>query len=145
MKNEQVAIGMITTAFIFAVVWLWRKVHQHYFLPEQQKAGLKTVDDLKSEKGLPIPEGDGPPLIIERVKGVFEIDIQSGQKVYVNVGCEPVYVIKMFGPLIFADLRIQANADTCEWVIERLNPSTCEWSECCRIPGQKEGDFEEEK
>lgn len=56
----------------------------------------------------------------------------------------PVVLSKLFGPLIFADIRIRADAETCQWVIERQNIKTNEWTECARIEGQIDGEFEEE-
>lgn len=56
-------------------------------------------------------------------------------------GYVPVVLEKSFGPLIFADIRIVADADTCEWVIQRETIKTGEWVEVARIHGQKEDDF----
>lgn len=63
------------------------------------------------------------------------VDIAAGQWVKIR---------KMFGPLIFADIRVRADFDTCEWIVERQSIKDGEtWSEVARIPGQMEGEFEE--
>ena len=59
-------------------------------------------------------------------------------------GYVPVILSKMFGPIIFADIRIRADANTCEWIIERENIKTMEFAEVARIPGQIEGEFNED-
>jgi len=59
-------------------------------------------------------------------------------------GYVPVVLSKMFGPLIFADLRIRA-VMSCEWVVERQNIKTNEWVEVIRIPGQAPGEFTEDE
>ena len=66
-----------------------------------------------------------------------------------DLGAETLLLCKTFGPMIFADLRIRADASSCEWVIERA--CGCEqtaegdgpviWKEWYRIPGQMDGDF----
>lgn len=58
-------------------------------------------------------------------------------------GYVPVVLSKMFGPLIFADLRIRAEHKTCEWIIERQNYQTLEWVEFTRIPGQTAAENQE--
>ncbi len=65
---------------------------------------------------------------------------QDDQKIL--CGYVPVVLMKLFGPLIFCDLRIRANAEACEWIIERQ--SNCKWVEVARIPGQLDEDFTEE-
>lgn len=55
----------------------------------------------------------------------------------------------MFGPTIFACLRIRPQASTAEWIIERQmtkydeegNYVDSEWKEYARIPGQLDEDF----
>jgi len=59
-------------------------------------------------------------------------------------GYVPVVLMKMFGPLIFADIRIRAESKTCEWVVERQNIKTMEWVEVIRIPGQLEDEFKDD-
>jgi hypothetical protein len=48
---------------------------------------------------------------------------------------------KMYGPLVFTDIRISTDYANCEWVIERQWIATGEWQEWCRIPGQIEEEF----
>ena len=59
-------------------------------------------------------------------------------------GYVPVVLSKMYGPLIFADIRIRADSETCEWIIERENIKTMEWVEVIRIPGQVAVEFEDD-
>ena len=59
----------------------------------------------------------------------------------INCGYVPIVLAKMFGPTIFADLRIRAEGRKCEWVIERRGSKG--WAEFCRVPGQLPEDFEE--
>lgn len=56
-------------------------------------------------------------------------------------GYVPVVISKMYGPLIFADIRIRADQKTCQWIIERENINTMGWEEVIRIPGQKEDEY----
>jgi|SRR6185437_1641456 len=58
-------------------------------------------------------------------------------------GYVPVVLIKMFGPLIFADIRIRAESKTCEWIVERQRIDTMQWIEVIRIPGQVEDEFDD--
>ena len=69
----------------------------------------------------------------------------------VEVGYEAVYIKKMFGPLIFSDLRIMAIPETCSWRIERATiiptgreeePFDTKWLEMCSIPGQYDWELE---
>lgn len=68
---------------------------------------------------------------------------EYGQDCTVEVSYQTVEIQKMFGPLIFADIRIRANMDTCEWIIERCSSKDESWSEVARIPGQIPEEFEE--
>lgn len=100
------------------------------------KPGDKCVDVLR-----PFP--DRPEARPEIILHPTETDgVDDEQKI--QFGYVPIVLQKMFGPLIFCDLRIRADAETCEWVIERRNISTCEWSEVIRIPGQIESEFTDE-
>lgn len=58
-------------------------------------------------------------------------------------GDEPIVIDKMFGPLVFAPIRVTASIDTCEWIVERLYGENNEWREVMRVPGQIESDFTE--
>lgn len=63
----------------------------------------------------------------------------------VNVGCgQSVTVDKLYGPLIFCDVRVTALFATCEWLVERQHIETGQWTEVARIPGQIEGEFPDE-
>ncbi len=63
------------------------------------------------------------------LKGLGPVSIEIGSE-------QPVTIEKLFGPTIFSDLRITADAKTCEWVIERQWIKSSEWLEWVRIPGQ---------
>jgi hypothetical protein len=56
---------------------------------------------------------------------------------------QPVIIDKMFGPLIFAKLRVTAHFETCEWIVERQRIDSCEWVEVARIPGQFDHEYDE--
>lgn len=61
----------------------------------------------------------------------------------VEIGTEqPVSIIKMFGPTIFADLRITANLQRGAWIVERMGKDVFE--EVAAIPAQLDSDFEED-
>lgn len=66
-------------------------------------------------------------------------------EILLSVSYQRIEIDKLIGPTAFAGLRIQADAKTCEWIIERQNISTSEWSEFCRIPGQTDADYPDEK
>ena len=53
---------------------------------------------------------------------------------------DTVTIDKMFGPTIFADLRITADCER-GWVIEREWIENGEWIEWCVIPAQIEQEF----
>ncbi len=53
---------------------------------------------------------------------------------------ETITIDKMFGPTIFADLRITADTQR-GWVIERQWIESGEWVEWCVIPAQIEQEF----
>lgn len=62
----------------------------------------------------------------------------------VEIGSMDTVVIdKLFGPTIFADLRITADSDRGCWVIERMWINKGEFIEWCTIPCQIEKEFEE--
>lgn len=60
------------------------------------------------------------------------IEIGSGDRVVID---------KLFGPTIFADLRITADYKRGCWVIERMWIATGEYIEWCTIPDQIEQEF----
>ncbi len=60
----------------------------------------------------------------------------------VEIGAdERVVIDKLFGPLIFADLRITADFQSNSWIIERMIIKSGAWIEWCRIPGQLNQEF----
>lgn len=55
---------------------------------------------------------------------------------------QPITIDKMYGPLVFAEVRITAVSETCEWVVERQNiADPTEWVEVARFPGQLSEEF----
>lgn len=61
-------------------------------------------------------------------------------------GYETIILDKLYGPTIFANLRIRAViSPTAEWVIERQSIINREvkWVEHARIPAQLDGEFDE--
>jgi len=100
-----------------------------------------------------------------------EINLQSTEtngvqdEQLVNCGFTPVVLSKLFGPTVFADLRIrchvpgmkgsisidQAEAEGTGWIIERQHWKESDkpdegkipyWKEVIRIPAQLEGEFD---
>lgn len=63
----------------------------------------------------------------------------------IQVGYEAITIDKLFGPQIFANLRIFADPQTNTWVIERERIDTMEWIEWVRIPGQLSLEFREDE
>lgn len=51
-------------------------------------------------------------------------------------GYVPVVLSKVWGPLIFTDIRIRADYETNTWIVERRNEETGDWVEVIKIPGQ---------
>jgi len=67
--------------------------------------------------------------------------IWNEEKAVLEIGSgEAVTIDKMFGPTVFADLRITANTER-GWVIERQWIETGEWIEWCVIPAQIDQEF----
>lgn len=56
---------------------------------------------------------------------------------------ETITIDKMFGPTIFADIRITADTER-GWVIERQWIESGEWIEWCVIPAQIDQEFTKE-
>ncbi len=73
----------------------------------------------------------------ERVTMIKENEIN------IEVGYQSVVIDKMFGPLIFASLRITPDAQSNKWIIERQNINDSEWVEWVRIPGQLAFEFKD--
>lgn len=67
------------------------------------------------------------------------------EDVKVEVGYQSVIIDKMFGPQIFANLKITADPKTNTWIIERQTINTGEWVEWVRIPGQVDFEFKDEQ
>lgn len=65
------------------------------------------------------------------------------KEIKVEVGYESVIIDKLFGPQIFANLRITADPKTNTWLIEREMIDTGEWQEWVRIPGQISIEFKD--
>jgi hypothetical protein len=66
------------------------------------------------------------------------------ETIHVDIcGDQPVEIDKLFGPLIFANLRVTADVKSNEWIIERQHIGTGEWSYITAIPGQIPGEFAE--
>lgn len=60
----------------------------------------------------------------------------------VRVGAdEDVVINKEYGPLVFAQVRVTAEYDTCEWVIERQHIKSGDWIQVARFPGQFDEEF----
>ena len=75
---------------------------------------------------------------------VYDADdrlIHSARATVEIMSDETVCVDKMYGPLIFALVRITPVASTCEWVVERQRINTGDWVEVGRFPGQIEDEF----
>mgnify|MGYP001611178823 CR=1 FL=1 len=56
---------------------------------------------------------------------------------------DKVIIEKLFGPLIFANLRVTPDFKSNLWIIEREWFNSGKWIEWCRIPGQIEEEFYE--
>lgn len=68
-----------------------------------------------------------------------------GKPIVAEIGVDqPVIIDKMFGPLIFTELRVTADYRTCEFVIERCRIDSGEWLEVARIPGQLDEEYDEQ-
>ncbi len=58
-----------------------------------------------------------------------------------EIGYLSVIIDKIFGPQIFASLKITPDTKTNSWVIERQRCDNAEWIEWIRIPGQLDFEF----
>jgi len=65
------------------------------------------------------------------------------KEIKVEVGYESVIIDKLFGPQIFANLRITADPKINTWIIEREMIDTGVWQEWVRIPGQVAFEFKD--
>jgi hypothetical protein len=82
-----------------------------------------------------VSDADGPLIQGEVTRDRTEIH---------TMGDRTITIDKMFGPLAFWPIRVTADIDACEWIIEREHGPQGEWREVCRIPGQLEEDFTDE-
>ena len=68
----------------------------------------------------------------------------DSKEVTLEMGYSTIILDKLFGALIFCDLRIYPDSKTCEWVVEREvidKDSNVSWEEMIRINGQESIDF----
>lgn len=70
------------------------------------------------------------------------------QQTTIEIGGQQVIINKLFGPMVFMDLRISPDHKDCCWIIERYTifyktdgSDDSRWVEWCRIPGQFEWEF----
>ena len=76
-----------------------------------------------------------------RIQDVLNSDLPE---INVEIAANQHVVIeKMYGPMIFADLRITADSRRECWVIERLWIKTNEWVEWLTIPAQIDQEFDD--
>lgn len=69
----------------------------------------------------------------------------ADKEIVVEVGCgDKVIVDKLFGPLIFTDIKVEADFQSGCWIISRRWIKTHKWQEICRIPGQYDEEFTED-
>jgi len=83
-----------------------------------------------------------------------KIHCEYGKDYTLEIGYNKIVLDKLFGALIFCDLRVYPDSKTCEWVIERKvypldtsNSNACScietyWEEVCRIDAQESIQFE---
>lgn len=70
-------------------------------------------------------------------------NLDNSEKTIVEMGViKQVVLNKMFGPTIFADLRITIDLER-GWVVERRFGNDGKWVEWCIIPAQIENEFNE--
>lgn len=77
---------------------------------------------------------DGAQMLHAKILNQHEADIQIGSTGKLTIN-------KLYGPLIFWDIRVSCDIDSCEWVIERSMGPDGAWKEWCRVPGQLDEDF----
>lgn len=82
---------------------------------------------------------------IQRKKIVMaDVENMKENEVTVNVGpSDLVKIQKMYGPTVFADIKIAIDLERCEWVVYRRYgyEDVRLWVEVARIPGQLDTDF----
>jgi len=82
-------------------------------------------------------------------KIVVSPNTTGGKTVVLEVCSDTVvHIDKLFGPLIFCEVRIRADQKTADWVVEREwlesdadGNSVCNWREVARFDGQECIDF----
>ncbi len=82
---------------------------------------------------------------VSEERGAVHIYASEGQPSFVvelGIG-QSVTVDKMFGPLIFTNVRVTPDFQSCEWVIERERIDSGEWLEVARVPGQLDEEYDE--
>ena len=60
----------------------------------------------------------------------------------IEIGGETIEIEKLFGPTIFANLRITPDIER-GWVIERKRINDGKWIEWCVIPAQINNEFDD--
>ena len=73
--------------------------------------------------------------------------IHVNEDCILEMGYSKITLDKLFGALIFCNLRIYADSKTCEWIIEREvidEESNISWEEVYRIDGQESIYFHDE-
>ncbi len=86
------------------------------------------------------------PTSKERIERVIKEHLRNRKPKIVEVGSDDSVIIdKIFGPLVFSNLRITAHAESACWIIERQWIKSGEWLEWVRIPGQFEQEFTEQE
>lgn len=71
---------------------------------------------------------------IDESKDPFELVLTTGTHQRITIDC-------LYGPTIFANLRITPLTPGCVWLIEREAIDTGQWAEVARIPGQYASEF----
>jgi|tagenome__1003787_1003787.scaffolds.fasta_scaffold19760797_2 hypothetical protein len=85
---------------------------------------------------------DGQIYLSERGTPVLQAEIRSPKDVEIQIGAsDKVEIDKVYGPMVFWNLRVSCDLESGEWIIERQMGPLGEWREWTRIPGQLETDF----
>jgi len=85
-------------------------------------------------------------MFTEKRFGNTEVTPESDEIIAVQVACDtPVIIEKVFGPTIFASIRISASLERDGWLIERQTGPGDEWIPWVTIPAQLDMDFEDNK
>jgi len=86
---------------------------------------------------------DGQIYVSEGGRALLHAQLHGEHHVTVQVGIDAcVEVVKLYGSLIFASVRVRPDFESCEWIVERAcGPLPGDWREVARVPGQLEEDF----